>query len=278
MLAEHRALQDELSLDEGPEYLDLKRKCKEAHEKIETIEGKLDTVRLHSDETVLRELQPLGRAQQRELVKGALNALTGMAAHGFVHGDIKPANMLMDRSNGRLQVIDLGGVRKISKTNASPLTNLAHSPAYTNPRSFSLYRGPDENYLKASAGHEQDVFGMGVSLMEFHFRSQKRHDLADQLLANVAACNYESHGYAGQISKEERIRKLEDHLNRSMVEVAGGPLFDFAKQCLTLSLSVNAPETSRYDPDNPQPDHLLTRLNSRAALADELALMNGMIW
>jgi serine/threonine protein kinase len=235
---------------------------------IARIEQALEEIQLHKDPEIVTHFQPLSKKRQAQIVKGALDMLTGMASHGFVHGDIKPANMLLDKKRENLQLIDLGGLKKISKHNESPILSLPYTRSYSNPLSFKLRSEKQGSavveFLSARAGHEQDMFGMGISMLEFHYRTSGRHDLVRPIWQDVANCHLSKADFSGK-TMDEKVSLLQQKIQERSMEVSQGPLLAFAMNCIRLSLSVSEPEVRRYDPANTNSDHLLNQLRAAQA-------------
>lgn len=107
----------------------------------------------------------LSKDDLKNIAKHSLETLTGFAGHGFVHGDIKPLNMLYESGTGKLTFIDTGGMAKISK-----------DPGYRSATAFHGGRGFTAGYShpdtpKKKVAHEQDLFSMGMSLLELGLRN-----------------------------------------------------------------------------------------------------------
>jgi hypothetical protein len=86
--------------------------------------------------------------------------LVRLATHGFVHHDIKPANVMWDSARGRLSMIDFGMLHKLPKGKEgkdSPLTRYAGgTPLYSHPYAKKGYfHGP-----------EYDAFSTAITLLE----------------------------------------------------------------------------------------------------------------
>lgn len=114
---------------------------------------------------------PLSGDDLTSIAKSSLQTLRQFADHGFVHGDIKPLNMIYDPAGKQLTFIDTGGLAKISK-----------DPTLSERTKFSANRGATRLYshpstlADAKVGHEQDLFSMGLSLLESGLRSAGRNN------------------------------------------------------------------------------------------------------
>jgi serine/threonine protein kinase len=102
----------------------------------------------------------LGVPQALEIVSQVCDALQYAHNHGFVHRDIKPGNVLVDRE-GRVKIADFGLAKFVEEKrgSAAPLsaTGLAvGTPDYTAPE--QLRGGPVD--------HRADIYSLGVMFYE----------------------------------------------------------------------------------------------------------------
>lgn len=74
---------------------------------------------------------PLPKAKVQSITKAVLLAAAGLHAKGFVHLDLKPANIMM--FNGRWKVIDVDGCVKIGEKILLGDSTLSFSPCYCSP-------------------------------------------------------------------------------------------------------------------------------------------------
>ncbi|XP_068610728.1 membrane-associated tyrosine- and threonine-specific cdc2-inhibitory kinase [Brachionichthys hirsutus] len=89
-----------------------------------------------------------------------LSALQHLHSHGFVHLDVKPANVLMTKS-GRLKLGDFGLLLELSKKSREPLgCKVKEEVQEGDPR----YMAPE--LLRGEYGPAADVFSLGVSILE----------------------------------------------------------------------------------------------------------------
>lgn len=112
---------------------------------------------------------PLSSADLRSIATTSLQTLRQFADHGFVHGDIKPLNMIYDPAGKQLTFIDTGGLAKISKDPA-----LAERTKFRANRGFTRLYSHPSTLADAKVGHEQDLFSIGLSLLECGLKSSAK--------------------------------------------------------------------------------------------------------
>ncbi|EIW76671.1 kinase-like protein [Coniophora puteana RWD-64-598 SS2] len=101
----------------------------------------------------------------RPLLAELLSAIEAMHARGYVHGDIKPENLLIGDDN-HLVLADFGFARQMTKSSAlhnlkkffkkssqSPTAGAGGSPEYLSP----------EYWIDGSCGYESDLWAFGVT-------------------------------------------------------------------------------------------------------------------
>ena len=108
--------------------------------------------------------RPMAPSSLARIGRQLAQALTVAHAAGIVHGDIKPANVMV-RSDGYVKVLDFGAARLVSATEgvctteAMPATS--PGPILGTPR----YMSPEQTRGEATTG-ASDVFACGVVLYE----------------------------------------------------------------------------------------------------------------
>jgi hypothetical protein len=102
---------------------------------------------------------PLPAGEAARLMDDALSALAYLHERGLVHGDVKPANVLLD-ANGRALLADLGAASR-SRTTQRSLAPPAASHALGTP----AYLSPEAR-AGALPTPGRDVFAAGVMLAE----------------------------------------------------------------------------------------------------------------
>ena len=106
---------------------------------------------------VVREDGPLAPSRAVELARQAGEALAYLHAHGIVHGDVKPDNVLLGE-DGRLRLLDFGvaHVETARRLTVSGLSASIGTPDYMAPEQ-----------LRGRAGDGRaDVFALGTMLYE----------------------------------------------------------------------------------------------------------------
>jgi tetratricopeptide (TPR) repeat protein/tRNA A-37 threonylcarbamoyl transferase component Bud32 len=98
-------------------------------------------------------------AEGIEIARQAAEGLLAIHAAGFVHGDVKPSNVLVSREGGGLKIklIDLGVARRIGEADPALRGLIVGTPSYMSPEQA---RG-EESITPAS-----DLFSLGVVLYE----------------------------------------------------------------------------------------------------------------
>lgn len=103
---------------------------------------------------VLREDGPLAPREAARICAAVAGALLAAHAHGIQHRDVKPANVLIDRSTGRVVLTDFGIARIPGSATISETGAFVGSPEYTAPERMS----------GRSAGPESDLWSLGALL------------------------------------------------------------------------------------------------------------------
>ena len=125
-------------------------------------------------------LTPLTNEQLKQVAGSGLKLLKDMAAHGFVHGDIKGSNLIFDEEHGILRAIDTDNLQKISKHNnwADPEGAGTRTPLYAHPRLVSI-----ANFREVAnpIGLGRDLYAFGAVLLEMSLEGSAREELQEKL-------------------------------------------------------------------------------------------------
>jgi len=105
--------------------------------------------------SLAREKAPLGTARTATLLREAAGALAWIHEHGWVHRDVKPANLLL-RADGTLALADFGSACRSGSELQQPAGTVIGTPRYAAP----------EQSEGAPATAAADVYSLGVCLYE----------------------------------------------------------------------------------------------------------------
>jgi serine/threonine-protein kinase len=100
-----------------------------------------------------------GRIPEPDAVKLVIQvarALEHAAAHGLIHRDVKPANVMVTK-DGTAKLLDMGLAKRIENQEASELTGVGH--AIGTP----FYMAP-EQALDEQVDHRADIYALGATL------------------------------------------------------------------------------------------------------------------
>ncbi|NJP48060.1 serine/threonine-protein kinase [Actinacidiphila epipremni] len=103
---------------------------------------------------VLRDDGPLPPREAARVGAAVAGALLAAHEHGIQHRDVKPANVLIDRADGRVVLTDFGIARVPGSATISETGGFVGSPEYTAPERMS----------GAPAGPESDLWSLGALL------------------------------------------------------------------------------------------------------------------
>ena len=141
--------------------------------------------------------QPRGRLEEtdtRRLFRHLLSALRHAHARGFLHGDLKPANVrLRERQDGSgligsAVLVDWGMARRIDDRKTSLQMG---TPLYASPEQLTGYSA-DQALGRGRLGAAADVWSLGVTLYEMLVgRPPFAGDTHEKLTSNVLGLNYE---------------------------------------------------------------------------------------
>lgn len=136
----------------------------------------------------------LREAEARKLFRHLLCALRHAHMRGFLHGDLKPANVrLRERADGSGTIdaavlVDWGMARRLDKP--SNFTIAMGTPLYASPEQLTGYAA-DQAWGRAKLSAGADVWSLGITLYEMLVgRPPFDAPTHDKLVANVLSLNY----------------------------------------------------------------------------------------
>jgi serine/threonine protein kinase len=122
---------------------------------------------------LVRERGPLAPDQAAPLLAQAAGALAAAHAAGIVHRDVKPSNILVDRS-GQVKITDFGIARLVSDATLTQTGFVLGSPAYLAP----------EVAAGARADEAADVWSLGATL--FHvLTGRPPYDIGENVVGGL---------------------------------------------------------------------------------------------
>jgi tetratricopeptide (TPR) repeat protein len=98
----------------------------------------------------------LPAVEAAKLTRDLADGLAALHAAGIVHRDVKPANILLDRADGRAKLTDFGLAATIDRT-TTIAGSLGGTPEYMAPERFEAQATPQPS---------NDVFSLGATLYE----------------------------------------------------------------------------------------------------------------
>ncbi len=97
---------------------------------------------------------PLSERQIQDLLKDILPVLEFIHSHHVIHRNIKPANIIRQRVDGQLILVDFGASKYSSETVMAKTGTLIGSPAYTAPEQ-----------VMGKAQFSSDLYSLGVTCL-----------------------------------------------------------------------------------------------------------------
>ncbi|HEU5085890.1 MAG TPA: protein kinase [Roseiflexaceae bacterium] len=105
----------------------------------------------------LKEGRALPLDTTMHIVRCTAEALDYSHAHGVIHRDVSPGNILLEQGTSRVLLTDFGIAREAGKSNVTTVGNVMGTPGYLSP----------EHAVSATAvTHLSDIFSLGVVLYE----------------------------------------------------------------------------------------------------------------
>jgi hypothetical protein len=106
---------------------------------------------------LIRPRQPLPLDQALYVLRSAGTALDYAHAHGVIHRDVSPGNILVEADSGRVLLTDFGIAREAGKAGMTTISKVMGTPGYLSPEHASS---------ATAVTHLSDIFSLGVVLYE----------------------------------------------------------------------------------------------------------------
>jgi len=207
---------------------------------------------------------PLTEAELKSLSQSLIGAIQGMSEHLFIHGDIKPENIM---SGGA--IIDLGGLQKLHKHDPRAKLGAGTLPYLLPP--FWINRIMiDATY---NVGYERDLYAAGLVLLEMSLPPDRRDEaiagLNDFRIGTDDRRLHQKYGdkFVSENGQEPGfITAMKAVINN--LGLPRSPVREFAFDCMATALESyarvdhNDGRAMKYDPADQ--NHPLSRL-ARAA-------------
>jgi hypothetical protein len=107
--------------------------------------------------SLIKPNQPLPLDLALRIFRDAGTALDYAHAHGVIHRDVSPGNILVEQETGRVLLTDFGIARESGRAGMTTVSKVMGTPGYLSPEHASS---------AASVTHLSDIFGLGVVLYE----------------------------------------------------------------------------------------------------------------
>lgn len=114
--------------------------------------------------TLVKKRRPLTLRRGADYIAQAARGLHYAHSQRVVHGDVKPANMLLSQ-DGTVKITDLGLARLLNST--SPLDLLSDQAANPNPNAIVgtvSFMPPEQAFRPSEVDHRADIYSLGCSL------------------------------------------------------------------------------------------------------------------
>lgn len=106
---------------------------------------------------VLRDRRPLPLETALHVFRAAGAALDYAHAHGVIHRDVSPGNILIEQGTGRVLLTDFGIARETGKTGLTTINKVMGTPGYLSPEHASS---------ATAVTHLSDLYCLGIVLFE----------------------------------------------------------------------------------------------------------------
>ena len=136
--------------------------------------------------------KPMSEKEVRELLPQILDALKAVHDAGIWHLDLKPANIMLDKS-GKVKLIDFGASKQLNTQKGGATTSTAIS--YSN--GFAPREQMEQNYDKF--GPWTDIYALGATL--YNLLTNKRPPLPSDIDDDITADKYEVLPFPNRVSK-----------------------------------------------------------------------------
>jgi hypothetical protein len=107
--------------------------------------------------SLLKPHQPLPLDLALRIFRAAGTALDYAHAHGVIHRDVSPGNILVEQDTGRVLLTDFGIARESGKTGYTTISKVMGTPGYLSPEHASS---------ATAVTHLSDIYSLGVVLYE----------------------------------------------------------------------------------------------------------------
>lgn len=135
-------------------------------------------------------------ARKVKTISDTASALHTIHQQGFIHGDVKPENIIIEGHDWGVKFIDLGSARRIGSRDAKE--PISFTLAYAAPELLALHHKTTKEsqthrvkvYME-EVGPYLDIYPLGVMLFQAldpglgRFARMEEHDLIDQLLVSL---------------------------------------------------------------------------------------------
>ena len=107
--------------------------------------------------SLLKPGQPLALDLALRIFRDAGAALDYAHAHGVIHRDVSPGNILVEQETGRVLLTDFGIARESGRTGMTTISKVMGTPGYLSPEHASS---------ATAVTHLSDIYSLGVVLYE----------------------------------------------------------------------------------------------------------------